>query len=60
MTNLVTGLTDSDITTRGTEGARMAADPSPSGWTAEHTSWWKPGSVSSAVVAPPPGVGAAS
>ena len=31
-----------------------------SGWMAEQTSWWKPGSVSSAVRAPPPMVSAPS
>src|SRR5205823_824876 len=39
---------------------RKNGDPTPSGWMAEHTSWRKPGRVSSAVREPPPGVAAAS
>ena len=40
--------------------ARNAGELTPIGWMAEHVSWRKPGSVSSAVRAPPPAVGAAS
>ena len=36
--------------------SRKAGEASRSGWTAEQTSWRKPGSVSSAVRQPPPGL----
>ena len=35
--------------------SRKNGDAMRSGWTAEHTSWWNPGSVSSSVRHPPPG-----
>jgi hypothetical protein len=40
--------------------AASAGDPTPNGCTAEHTSCRKPGSVSSSVRVPPPGLSAAS
>ena len=39
---------------------RKNGEARPSGWTAEHTSWRKPSSVSGSVRAPPPGTGCAS
>ena len=40
--------------------ARKNGEVSAAGWTADPTSWWKPGSVSSAVRTPPPTVSEAS
>ena len=45
---------------RSSSSASITGDATAAGCTAEKTSWWKPGSVSSAVCSAPPSAGAAS